>query len=273
MTKRGLGAVLAGVGLSLVLLLGMPVSGQPPGVLQGCRFFPETGKQVCGKFLTYWAAHGGLAQQGLPLSAEFPEVSELDGKTYTVQYFERAVFELHPENAPPYDVLLSQLGTYQFGRRHPGGELGDAFAGLRQRPLQLPRIAPGSGCPTTPGRQVNPAFGPALGSGPVYPAGFGTVGVANYAGALVEGGWSYYKVLWIADPTYHGPILIRGRQIDGPNEVRFERGADPPAELRLTAEAAAGDGWTNWPSYTRLHAAGCYAYQVDGQSFTRIIFF
>ncbi|MFL5735444.1 MAG: alpha/beta fold hydrolase, partial [Chloroflexia bacterium] len=38
---------------------------------------------------------------------------DLNGKPYTVQYFERAVFELHPENAAPYDVLLSQLGTFQ----------------------------------------------------------------------------------------------------------------------------------------------------------------
>jgi hypothetical protein len=31
-----------------------------------------------------------------------------------VQYFERAVFEYHPENAAPYDVLLSQLGTFRY---------------------------------------------------------------------------------------------------------------------------------------------------------------
>src|SRR5690349_10476534 len=66
-----------------------------------CVTFPETGKQVCDRFLQYWQEHGGLAQQGLPLSDEFQEVSPIDGKTYTVQYFERAVFEKHPENAPP----------------------------------------------------------------------------------------------------------------------------------------------------------------------------
>src|SRR5262249_8491069 len=43
---------------------------------------------------------------------EFTETSPLDGKPYTVQYFERAVFEYHPENQPPNDVLLSQLGTF-----------------------------------------------------------------------------------------------------------------------------------------------------------------
>ncbi|MDQ5825080.1 MAG: hypothetical protein M3441_12870 [Chloroflexota bacterium] len=75
------------------------------------RYFPETGHTIGGKFRRYWEEHGGLAQQGYPVSEEFTETSALDGKTYTVQYFERAVMELHPENQPPHDVLLSQLGT------------------------------------------------------------------------------------------------------------------------------------------------------------------
>src|SRR2546425_10714 len=78
------------------------------------RTFPQTGKTVQGKFLAYWNAHGGLPQQGFPISEEFQERSDLNGKTYTVQYFERAVFEAHPENKTPYDVLLSQLGTTRY---------------------------------------------------------------------------------------------------------------------------------------------------------------
>ncbi len=46
---------------------------------------------------------------GFPISEALQERAA-DGKTYTVQYFERARFELHPENAPPYDVLLGHLG-------------------------------------------------------------------------------------------------------------------------------------------------------------------
>src|SRR3954449_8810327 len=76
---------------------------------------PETGDTGGGKFLHYWTEHGGLAQQGYPISEECTEVSDLNGKPYLVQYFERAVFELHPENAgTPYEVLLSQLGTVRF---------------------------------------------------------------------------------------------------------------------------------------------------------------
>jgi len=102
---------------------------QPWAALQsfaqpGCRTFPETKKTVCGRFLQYWQANGGLAQQGFPISEEFLEKSDLDGKTYTVQYFERAVFEKHPENQPPYDVLLSQLGTFRFRDKYRGVEPG-----------------------------------------------------------------------------------------------------------------------------------------------------
>jgi len=86
----------------------------------GCRTFNETGKTVCGRFLQYWQQNGGLAQQGYPLTNEFTEVSELNGQPYTVQYFERAVFEMHPENKAPYDVLLSQLGRFQLDKKYNG---------------------------------------------------------------------------------------------------------------------------------------------------------
>ncbi len=95
--------------------------GQTVNSEAGAQKFPETGHTVGGKFLTYWQQHGGLAQQGYPISDEFQEKSDLDGKTYTVQYFERAVFEAHPENQPPYDVLLSQLGKFQIDARYPNG--------------------------------------------------------------------------------------------------------------------------------------------------------
>ncbi len=79
------------------------------------RTFPETGFSVGGRFLAYWTANGGLPLYGYPLTGEIRERLE-DGNEYTVQYFERARFEYHPEHADPqYQVLLGQ-----FGRRiHP----------------------------------------------------------------------------------------------------------------------------------------------------------
>lgn len=120
------------LGAALQPFAHMPTFAQP-----GCQTFPQTGKQVCGRFLDYWQKNGGLAQQGLPLSGEFTEVSTLNGKSYTVQYFERAVFEKHPENAAPYDVLLSQLGTFQFKAKYPNGEPGGTTSPQPQ-PTQPP---------------------------------------------------------------------------------------------------------------------------------------
>jgi hypothetical protein len=121
---RRLANVLAAIVLLTTgYLLGLNARFAPASAFQGnCRTFAETGKQVCGRFLEYWQGNGGLAQQGLPLSNEFTEVSDLNGQPYVVQYFERAVFEKHPENRPPFDVLLSQLGTFQFKRKYPNGE-------------------------------------------------------------------------------------------------------------------------------------------------------
>ena len=95
----------------------------PPVALPGTetRTFPETGQRVSGIFLDYWSQNGSLAQQGFPISDLMGEVSDLDKKPYTVQYFERAVFEYHPENKPPFNVLLSQLGTFRYKQKYPNG--------------------------------------------------------------------------------------------------------------------------------------------------------
>lgn len=111
-----------------------------------CQTFNQTGKQVCGRFLEYWQTNGGLAQQGLPLSDAFQEKSDIDGKTYTVQYFERAVFEAHPENQRPYDVLLSLLGTEKFKAKYPNGPgASPAPAPTASTPGAYPRTANGQG--------------------------------------------------------------------------------------------------------------------------------
>ena len=83
------------------------------------------------------------------------------------------------------------------------------------------------------------------------------------------GEWSGQKVLWVVDPAYRGRILIRGRQLDGPNELRFEHGLVPPREMHLIGRGP----HTGRPSYTRLRAEGCYGYQIDGAHFSRVIVF
>ena len=83
--------------------------------------FPETGKTLTGGFLAYWQQNGGLAQFGFPISNEISEQSLTDGKIYIVQYLERSVFEYHPENPPPNDVLLQLLGVARYSTTYPTG--------------------------------------------------------------------------------------------------------------------------------------------------------
>ncbi|HEX2912166.1 MAG TPA: S8 family serine peptidase [Chloroflexia bacterium] len=92
-------------------------------LMPGVEYFEETGHTLSGQFLHYWQTHGGLAVFGYPLSEEFVEVSPTDGKLYTVQYFERNRFELHPENAgTPYEIELGLLGSEETsGRSFPAG--------------------------------------------------------------------------------------------------------------------------------------------------------
>jgi spore germination protein len=101
-------------------LLGHPAfQSIPASAVSGdCWFFPETGHAVCGRFLAYWRSYGlefgdpgisfreSLALFGYPISEPFTDpVTGL-----TIQYFERARFEYHPENPEPYQVLLGLLG-------------------------------------------------------------------------------------------------------------------------------------------------------------------
>jgi hypothetical protein len=105
-----------------------------PNLPSDCATFAATSQTVCGAFLAYWEDNGGLAQQGYPLTGVFNEKSSVDGQTYQVQYFERAVFELHPELAAPNNVLLSQLGRAKLAARYPNGVGGGdtAFVSLGQ---------------------------------------------------------------------------------------------------------------------------------------------
>ena len=96
--------------------LSQPVSAPPAplpntGVEAAPVTFPETGYSLDGEFLAYWQAHGGLPVFGYPIDS----ARQLDGRVS--QWLERARFELHPENAAPYHVLLGRLGVEALARQ------------------------------------------------------------------------------------------------------------------------------------------------------------
>lgn len=96
--------------------------GDTPGpqlVGPGAICFQQTGRCILPEFYDYWREHGGLAQFGLPLTFGFFETNPTDGKQYHTVYFERARFELHPENREPFTVLLGLLGVEQYRSKYP----------------------------------------------------------------------------------------------------------------------------------------------------------
>jgi hypothetical protein len=76
---------------------------------------PAISACISGRFREVWEAGGGLAIFGYPLTSATP-MRTAEG-TFITQYFERARFELHPENDRPYDVLLGRLGAERLAAR------------------------------------------------------------------------------------------------------------------------------------------------------------
>ncbi len=125
MRRRLLGSAIIA---ALVVVSAVAASGGGLVAAAPPQCFPQaTGFCIAGRFQEHWLANGGLSVNGYPLTSERRERLE-DGNEYTVQYFERVRLEYHPENPPPHDVLLGQLGR----RIHPadppvGAEEGSTY--------------------------------------------------------------------------------------------------------------------------------------------------
>jgi hypothetical protein len=181
--------------------------------------------------------------------------------------------------------VLAAVGL-ALGATGASASSGDVWKTLH-RSLHMPKVASGAECPVSKvERRFNFAkYGVAegIGRGPAYPMRTGLVVFdwppsthSEFAGSK----WSGAKVLWFVSPHYRGPVLIRGRRLGRPEVVRFDKGKVPSSELRIPAGSSiVGNpgvpdvGQRYRPSYTRLRAPGCYAYQVDGASFSYAVVF
>ena len=105
-------AVLAALVLLLALVaprLGGAAPWSPPTAV----YFPRTGHQLAGEFLSYWRGHGRATLLGDPITEQLVEGG------LAVQYFERARLEYHPENAGDDRFSLSRLGSDAAAARAP----------------------------------------------------------------------------------------------------------------------------------------------------------
>ncbi len=73
----------------------------------------------------------------------------------------------------------------------------------------------------------------------------------------------------LVSPDYSGPVVVRGRQLDGSNGTAFhtEQGS-----ATISDTAIAPGQWRSWGG--RLSGpSGCYGLQVDGVGFSEVIVF
>jgi hypothetical protein len=164
-----------------------------------------------------------------------------------------------PAGTPPAPAGLARTGGYDTYELCRGNCAGRVPASLR-RPLHLPHST-GSGCPVS------------ATSTPVSSSGGSRLTAQRFVGSH----WLAAHVTWRAAVGYHGPVLIRGRRLDGGGAVGFGEGHTPYDELQLMnsgrGEATTSGGGRAWLSLTRVQHPGCYAYQVDGSSFSHVIVF
>ncbi len=96
------------------------ISDPPP---PASHYFTETGHLVAAPFYAYWEAGGGVARFGYPISDRLRERSLEDGRIYSVQYFEQARLEYHPDN-PAAPVEEGLVGRELYLARYPNGAPG-----------------------------------------------------------------------------------------------------------------------------------------------------
>jgi hypothetical protein len=140
------------------------------------------------------------------------------------------------------------------------------------RPLRVPR-ASRRRCPRSQTTRSAPATGYTLGDGPAFPVLTSAGGIAELERTELVRGWYVHKTLWAISPTYRGPLLVRGARIDAPGEVRFTGRLALQRSLRLAGQWPGEAGWRYVPSATGMRGPGCYAFQVDGLTFSRVVVF
>lgn len=147
-----------------------------------------------------------------------------------------------------------------------------------KRPLHFPVLRSGQPCPATPGHPLNTRDfgGMALGQGLVQPLISGSSddvarGTADLLTHTSEPPWLAFKTLWVAVPAYRGPFLVRAKRLDGPGSIGV---GGTPEETSLAVPAAPAGSRPDYravPCCTWVRQPGCYAWQVDGLTFSEII--
>ena len=136
------------------------------------------------------------------------------------------------------------------------------------RPLHLPAVAAGAPCPVSAPHRLAAGRLRVVGRGPAFalPTPFSAYDRLP--------GWLGTKTLWAWRPalkTHRVRVLVRGRRLDAPGELRFQLGPDwssrATRELRLDTTQTVGSfsdlAWGTTVTMLLVRSPGCYGLQLD----------
>jgi hypothetical protein len=178
-------------------------------------------------------------------------------------------------------VALAFVFAFAFASHADAGG-GKPWAALR-RPLHLPQLTGAAKCPIShvdrrvAWKRINIFGVSGIGRGPVYP-GIPSAFLMALRDDQYGGPWFGDKVFWYVLPSYRGPVLLRGRRLDGPQKMGFNGAKVPLPELRIARYQSVTwvgqpPGSRGVPSGVRVLVPGCYGVQIDGTSFSRLVVF
>jgi hypothetical protein len=193
--------------------------------------------------------------------------------------FFRGAMNVRPKEAarPKAMVLVGLATAFAVAGAAASAASSSLGSDAPHRPLHLPHLLPGKRCPISPSQTARwgtDGLQTLTGRGPAYLIGGGRISIALSARDSL--GWYGQKTPWAIRRSYAGPILVRGARIGRRGQVRFAYGyGDHLRELHWDAGADQGlpadPGFRFLASGTLFRGAGCYAYQIDGSSFSKII--
>ena len=130
------------------------------------------------------------------------------------------------------------------------------YDSLRLRPLTLPTASSAGLCPVSRPAPVPKAE---VSKGSFVPNGVGEGPV--YMSSQVEGWYADEAVRLIVDPAYSDIVLIRGKELDGPQGMPLDHAFD------IQIPAGRSPNGRVWEGRILVSGPGCFGLQVDGVTF------